>query len=272
VSSADSDVPRLDYAPAPRLATQRRVIRRAFVWLAIIGALAAAVFYGPDTVRQAVYLRAQAECMEVTLPPAQVVYANQPSDATLLLSEGYKPVTSIIGQGSGGAPSPSMSAGYAFAPLAGVGEETLGYYSRLGGGYVRHGVGSAPVRTGAFLHRRQHPQGQERLIAIVFLERQNYPGASRNLEINALVWRPATWAPGSRLQLGGLSTLSLPEIDQRRVRIFAAQPDSADTSHFTMAYEIDGQPGMIDAWLDLYDRVRLQVRDGPAQAPAETAR
>ena len=87
-----------------------------------------------------------------------------------------------------------------------------------------------------------------------------------------MVWRPADWTLGSRLQLSGLSTLALPEIDQRRVRIFAAQPDLADTSHFTMAYEIDGQPGTIDGWLDPYDRVRMQVRDGPAQDQAATAR
>jgi hypothetical protein len=39
-----------------------------------------------------------------------------------------------------------------------------------------------------------------------------------------------------------------------------------------MSYDIDGQSGMIDAWLDPYDRVRLQVRDGPAQGEGEVAR
>src|SRR5437016_7493109 len=159
--------PPLDYAPPTPLARERRVIRRAFVWLAIFGALATAVMYGPDSVRQALYLRAQAKCMDVDLPAGQVVYANQPADATLLLAEGYKPVASVIGQpgGAGGLSSPSMSAGYAFAPLAGVDENTLGYYARFSGGYFRQTTANAPIRTGAFLHRRQNPRSLERLVA-----------------------------------------------------------------------------------------------------------
>ena len=52
--------------------------------------------------------------------------------------------------------------------------------------------------------------------------------------------------------------------NRRRVHLFAGQADVADPSHFTLPYDIDGQPGTIDGWLDAYDRVRLQVRDGPA--------
>jgi len=106
----------------------------------------------------------------------------------------------------------------------------------------------------------------------VFLERQYSALFGRQLEINALVWRPAGWTPGSRLQLAGLSTLELPGIDSRRVRVFAGQTDAADESHFTMGYDIDGYAGTIDGWLDQYDSVRLQVRDGPAQGAALTAR
>jgi hypothetical protein len=53
-------------------------------------------------------------------------------------------------------------------------------------------------------------------------------------------------------------------LDSRRVRIFAGQADPADESHFTLTYEVDGHRGLIDGWLDPYDKVRMQVRDGPA--------
>ena len=47
-------------------------------------------------------------------------------------------------------------------------------------------------------------------------------------------------------------------------RIFAAQFDDKDQSHFTIKYEIDDQPGTIDGWLQVDDSVKLQIRDGPA--------
>ena len=36
---------------------------------------------------------------------------------------------------------------------------------------------------------------------------------------------------------------------RNQLSVYAAQPDPADASHFTMAYDLDGKPGAIDGWL-----------------------
>lgn len=49
------------------------------------------------------------------------------------------------------------------------------------------------------------------------------------------------------------------------VRFFAGQPDPADASYFTIGYAVDGVSGTINGWLGDDERVKLQVRDGPAK-------
>jgi hypothetical protein len=227
--------------------------------------------------------------MDFNVPTGQVVYANTPNDATLLLaSNGYKPVASVAGRtvtvGPDAQNSATMSAGLSFPPLADVGEDTIGSYAQVGGRYLRIAVANAPIRTGGFLHVRRNAQvGQDRLVAIVFLERDDPPtkgpfesdkmydarvkataALGRRLEINALVWRPATWQPGSRLQLAGLTTLVLTGLDRHDVRLFAGQADPVNADRFTLPYEIDGQRGVIEGTLDFLDRVQLKVIEGPA--------
>lgn len=50
---------------------------------------------------------------------------------------------------------------------------------------------------------------------------------------------------------------------RRPVTLYAGQPDPADESHFTIAYESQGQKGTIDGWLMHDETVKLEVRDGP---------
>jgi hypothetical protein len=45
-------------------------------------------------------------------------------------------------------------------------------------------------------------------------------------------------------------------------RIFAGQPDPSNPSHLTIAYDIDGKPGVIDGWLKDGDRLMLEPRVG----------
>jgi len=51
------------------------------------------------------------------------------------------------------------------------------------------------------------------------------------------------------------------------LRFYAGQHDPADTSRFTVGYEMGGQAGTIDGWLMDNDTVKLQVRDGTARQP-----
>ena len=146
---SEPDNPQLDYAPAPLFATPRRALRRAAVWLALGACVIAAVTWGPSIWDQAWYLRAERRCLAFQLPAGQIAYANQAEDATPLLAAGYQSVASVTGPVAGATPSATMSAGYVFAPLAEVGEDTLAYYSRIGTGFQRQGSGG-PTRTGAF--------------------------------------------------------------------------------------------------------------------------
>ena len=55
-----------------------------------------------------------------------------------------------------------------------------------------------------------------------------------------------------------------------RFRLFAGQADRADPAHFWLPYDLAGETGTIDGWLEAGDRIRLQVRDGPLAATAAT--
>lgn len=48
------------------------------------------------------------------------------------------------------------------------------------------------------------------------------------------------------------------------MRIYAGQPDPDNAAHFTIKYEIDNVPGMIDGRLEADDTVTLRILDGPA--------
>jgi hypothetical protein len=262
----------LDYAPAPFLANQRPFLRRALFALAIVLLFIVTLQYGPSGWRQARYIAGQRNCLRYTLAPDQITYTNDPAAAPALLAAGSAPVASVRA-GSLTAALTAPSAGFIIKPLAQVSEDRIGSYARSGFGYIRQTVPNSPFRTGAFLHSRQYPGSEARLVAVVFLERQSPGGSERILEINALVWRPATWSLESRLELTGLTTLAIGDIDHRHIRIHGGQVDPADASHLTLPYEVDGQQGTIDGYLDNTDHVRLVPRDdaaatGGAAAPS----
>ncbi len=265
VSQPEANSP-LNYAPAEER-RQRRLFRRFAIPVLIAFTLLAAIFWGPDILRQVFYLRGQSRCMTFNFPAGQVVYTNAPDEAATLQAGGYKPVASVLMQAFVQTPGVTMSAGAEMPPLADVGEDRIALY---GNGFYRQSVPGAPMRTGAFLHARSTPSGKQRLVSVVFLEKQSSPQEPRHLEINALVWRPALWQPGARLQLVGLSTLVLSDLDRRRVHVFAGQPDPADATRFTLGYDVDGAPGVIDGALDDFDQAQLQVRTGPATSTAYT--
>ncbi len=61
--------------------------------------------------------------------------------------------------------------------------------------------------------------------------------------------------------------LEIPEHRLGTLRLFAGQRDPSDPAHFTLAYELEGQKGTIDGWLQNDKHVNLQIRDGPAKKP-----
>ena len=54
------------------------------------------------------------------------------------------------------------------------------------------------------------------------------------------------------------------------LRVFAGQPDSNDRSHFTINYDLDGKPGIIDGRLNNDDTLTLRPRQGRTLYQNET--
>jgi hypothetical protein len=66
-----------------------------------------------------------------------------------------------------------------------------------------------------------------------------------------------TWTKGTSWENGRV------DADLKGVlRVFAGQADPADPSHFTIPYDLDDQPGVIDGWLRDDEVVLLQPRTG----------
>jgi hypothetical protein len=64
-------------------------------------------------------------------------------------------------------------------------------------------------------------------------------------------WPAASGQPG-RLKINYRS----------QMRVYAGQPDPADASHFTIAYDLDGHPGVINGWLKADGSIVLEPRIG----------
>jgi hypothetical protein len=65
------------------------------------------------------------------------------------------------------------------------------------------------------------------------------------------------------LTAGTLPRTGKAEILQRPLlRVFAGQPDPNDPAHFTVPYQLNGRPGVIDGFVRTNGRVMLQPRDG----------
>ena len=193
----------LEYAPVTPSRNLGRKMRRAFRWLAALTLLAAAAIWIPGFVMQALFLHAQQQCLNFSLPSGTVVYSNDPQDAKPLRASGYINVANVIGQtfspGQLSTGDPAWaSAGYVIQPLAAVDEGTIGSYATFAGTLHKIEITQAPLRTGAFLHGLRNANSPDRLVAILFIERQNpvsFPPMddNRHLEIDALVWRTAGW-------------------------------------------------------------------------------
>ena len=129
------------------------------------------------------------------------------------------------------------------------------------------GLGQSPGKNDTvFLHERRRPDGTRR---IVFIERCVPIDLDETLHFYCRVYQRAGIMgdpppfKSERVVVGGVFRAGEP-VDV--LNVFAAQPDAGDASHFTIAYERNGERGTIDGWLTNIDEVRLRVRDGPGRA------
>jgi hypothetical protein len=113
----------------------------------------------------------------------------------------------------------------------------------------------APDQVGSpiiFRHRRVRPDGVERLI---WVEVPRFEPKSAAIVCSVFPFH-RFWDTSHQ---GSLVSSRSFNVD----KLFGGQPDPNDESHFTIAYESNGEKGTIDGWLMNDDTVKLEVRDGP---------
>lgn len=119
-----------------------------------------------------------------------------------------------------------------------------------------------------FMHSLTTTSGGEYLVVVMLMHRQ--PDASSfGASVTADVFSPGSVRTPVRRQR---ATRGEPIRHARRepflayaslVRIFAGQADPSDRSHFTLDYEIDGERGVLDGYLQDDLTVLFKLRDGP---------
>jgi hypothetical protein len=126
--------------------------------------------------------------------------------------------------------------------------------SSLAWSNVRQFWGWWPVTQGdpiLFMHERRTAGGRRRVVVVHAAHR--LPGPSTWVDVSAL-----TFATGASSSPPGPARREFPRISHiaevRRttgngLRIWAGQADAGDESHFTIAYEIHGVPGVLEGWL-----------------------
>ena len=120
-------------------------------------------------------------------------------------------------------------------------------------------TGPLPV---VLVHRLRAAGCQDRLVQVLCSNSQ----APHGFVLWAQDYRPASLEVGSwltpcqRLGIAGLYYFP----NNRSLRVFAAQTDAEDASHFTIHYDIDGKSDIIDGWLMPDDSVKFQARSGAA--------
>lgn len=232
------------------------VPRRAARWLVAITALAvviwAATTWVPELQRYLQHRRlvraallAQRVCMEFSLPPATIVYSDDPADIASPGAGRYWTFSSDLhGQWyEGETPRQRIARqtdewrALAFAVAS----------ARLG----TQGLSQYPLV--AFMHHRRSPGGHDRLVVIETGEW----GCLQPIVVTPFTAEtPPVLGPCLR-------QLTLWRRFSRPLRIFAGQPDANDLSHFTFDYTYDGRRGTIEAYLDDNDGVRFQLSSVP---------
>jgi hypothetical protein len=234
----------LDYAPRP---SRRRKILRRLLGAALIAILAfATIRWGSVARRKIAVLYWQHECLVAAPPADQVVYAEDPVVVAGLLRQGsqYTKISTRAGSAAGRA-TPDWTALASWLPA---------------------GMGSSRGAV-LFMHERHTPSGKRRLVVVQgdFDPSMAPPLFIPGFDLNLTVLEPETLRAHAKVRTPAvaISVTSARPRNSPKLKIFAGQIDPSDPSHFTIGYEMYGQPGIVDGWLRKYDQVEIKVRTGP---------
>ena len=141
------------------------------------------------------------------------------------------------------------------------------YFHRAWNHVARHTTEPDAV---VFVHQRGSPRGNVRLVGIdVYFEWVSPSGSNEHPSFSLC---SDVLRPGGMTRSSKVMAYTFPFEFRRlqpsdELRIFAGQPDPVDASHFTIAYEMNSQKGIVDRWLQDDDTVKLKLRGGPAANP-----
>jgi hypothetical protein len=226
----------LDYAP-PDPGWRRKRIQRKLIWT-LIGSLV--FILAPKVLKQTQVLWWQHQCLQYTAPANQIVYDDGPTLSQRLTEPGV--TKSII---------KPISTPAAVRPV-----KCWDQLHKL----VDRWASSAPSAV-LYLHRGQTRSGAERVIAVTLKFRE-----PEGLWFQCWDLPPATLVKEIKHPHTNDYVFSIPRDEgMKPLQLYAGQPDPNDPSHFTILYNLGGQQGTIDGFLD--GSVTLKVRDGPAKHP-----
>ena len=220
---------------APPLPWHRRKRTQALILrLVIVAALLCGSAWIFRFAQQLQFLAQQRQWMNFTMPAGKIVLAEGTPDVpTLLADSGYHRLNHTPITDWPTAPTAASSIHESLAPLG------------------------AP-ETWAFVHALRVPGHDQRLVSVALTAED---GGWFLLRADALV--PANLTLGSRPSPSpNFGSSETARFDAHKpLRIFAGQPDPADSRHFTIRYELDGKSNTIDGWLMPDDTVELQPRN-----------
>lgn len=248
----------LAYAPPLRLWQQRRFVRRLTFLIGTLAILATICLWPTVLLpRYKTWLLRREErtlwnrCLSYTAPPTQVVYEEDPDQAKTLLLD----PTHYYRQ------NPTLP--YIQVARTSPPEQTDILLKTFGGpGY--------PGLTDPTLFSHERSNAYERQLLILTLEwtRAGLRNSQNIWTFHAfsILYSDEVGLSFRPWQLEVLVPTELNSLDHH-VRFYAGQPDPNNRSHFTIPYEIDDRPGIIDGELNSQSQIILKVRSGPATQP-----
>jgi hypothetical protein len=230
----------LEYAPSPPLHRTRR-FRRIALLVVLLALGACAWRWGGDVASRAALLYHQRACRSYAAPADQVVFDTDPARVAALATD----PNFVVLRGAAFRKSPSDWSAFRTA-LSGPSPFT---------------PPTGPTAL-ILLHELRARNGIRRLVS---LERTVGTGASAYLiagyDVSAQVIELADWKTSPRLipEIWAIDVIDgvAPHAD---IRIFAAQLDPADPSHFTVRYEQQGYTETVDGNLDDAGQITLTRR------------
>ena len=106
------------------------------------------------------------------------------------------------------------------------------------------------------IHERRTPTSGDALLVVV----SRLPDApnAQYMQIQTTLYSPASFLPSSAIRFRASFAQSFPF-----VKITGARVDTNDPSHFTISYELNGEQGEFDGWVEGSQNAFLEVRSGP---------